>query len=197
MNQVTVRAGRQAVADHEVDVQASREGLAAEIEATDAARDKELPPLWKRWERAKEKHAQLQRELDDARQKLRAAEFDCQRASTSFSERIQTIRTALLQTADPQIDVFVGELRELYEKVRRAVEIRESYGSTNPITGTRELLRQSNSAEIDQALQAIRRAQAEAEALKSDGRADVSARLAELRARVRGEVSAFRPAGAF
>jgi hypothetical protein len=159
-----------------------RRVMVKELVAVHQCQETELPPLRKAAEAARAK-------LEKAEAARKRAGEDCARAHQAVSTRSHTLdrdvarlEHELRATADPAIEAFVEEMRELLDATRREPNFSSEWsapdwnGQQHPVS--------SNHANVHAYMDAIKGAATEAEALLLEADLDVPARLATIRAKV-------------
>jgi len=103
-------------------------------------------------------------------------------ASHAFSTEQLKLEQQLIETASPEIAIFLSDMRDEWEKCLKRFAFHNSVETVNAITGRKVDVTVNNRASVMARQEAIRDAQAAAEAMRLEpDQSTVSARLQELR----------------
>jgi len=115
-------------------------------------------------------------------QAAQQAQRDLSSASHVFSTEQQKLEQQLAETASPEIAIFISDMRDEWENCFKQFGFSTSTETVNHITGKKTDVTINNRASVMARQQAIRDAQAAAEAMRLEpDQSTVSARLQELR----------------
>jgi hypothetical protein len=107
---------------------------------------------------------------------------DLSSASHTFSTEQLRLEQQLIETASPEIAIFLSDMRDEWEKCLKQFAFHNSVETVNAITGRKADVNVNNKKSVMARQEAIRDAQAAAEAMRLEpDHSTVSARLQELR----------------
>jgi hypothetical protein len=110
------------------------------------------------------------------------AQRDLSSASHTHSTEFQKLEAQLIETASPEIAIFISDMRDEMEKSFKKFAFHNSVETVNVITGRKADVTINNRASVMARQETIRDAQAAAEAMRLEpDQSTVSARLQELR----------------
>ena len=149
-----------------------------------------LSELEGRWKRFRASDAEAEEVVRRARQALESAEIAREKlADTNRSEAlrieagIRRERGLLIDGADPSIEAFINELRELADETRRSEKHHARY--TKNAYGRRMVTAVTNNhASVERRVLAISEAMVAAEALQVQACSDVARALEEIRSSI-------------
>lgn len=119
------------------------------------------------------------REACNAAQRTQA---DLSSASAAHSNEHQKLENQLIETAAPEITLFLAEMNDEWEKCFKQFAFHNSTETVNQITGRKAVVNTNNKASVLARQTAIRDAQAAAEAMRLEpDQSTVSARLRLIR----------------
>jgi hypothetical protein len=98
------------------------------------------------------------------------------------STELQKLEAQLIETASPEIAIFISDMRDEWEKCFKRFAFHNSTETVNAITGSKADVNVNNKKSVVARQEAIRDAQTEAEAMRLEpDQSTVSARLQQLR----------------
>lgn len=173
---------RKAVAEKDTHVLAFRKTAAEKLAKIDAAAEISLPKLRAAREAAIAKATAAEIEWRKACDVAQQAQRDLSSASHMHSTELQKLEGQLIETASPEIAIFISDMRDEWEKSFKQFAFHNATETVNRITGKKADVTVNNRASVMARQTAIRDAQATAEAMRLDpDQSTVSARLQELR----------------
>jgi hypothetical protein len=164
------------------DVTAFRKTKADKLMASVAAATLALPKLRVKRETsiaaAREIEIKWRAACDPSQQDQR----DLSSASFTFSDEQQKLESQLIETASPEIAIFLSDMRDEWEKYFKQFAFHNSTETVNHITGKRAVTNTNNRASVMARQAAIRDAQAMAEAMRLEpDQSTVPSQLQQLR----------------
>jgi hypothetical protein len=173
---------RKAAAEKDTHVLAFRKTAAEKLAKIDAAAEISFPKLRAAREAAIARATAAEIEWHKACNVAQQAQRDLSSASHMHSTEFQKLEAQLIETASPEIAIFLSDMRDEYEKCFKQFAFRNSTETVNHITGKRAVTNTNNRASVMARQEAIRDAQADAEGIRLEpDQSTVSARLQELR----------------
>lgn len=174
--------GRKAAAERNSHVLAFRKTAAGKLTKLEA--DAEIAFPKRRAVVARDDAAALAAEVEwrrlcDVAQQSRR---DLSTASHTFSTEQLRLEQQLIETATPEIALFLSDMRDEWERCFKQFAFHNSVETVNAITGRKADVNVNNKKSVMARQEAIRDAQAAAEAMRLEpDQSTVSARLQELR----------------
>jgi hypothetical protein len=173
---------RKAAAEKDTHVLAFRKTAAEKLAKIDAAAEISFPKLRAAREAAIAKATAAEIEWHKACNVAQQAQRDLSSASHTHSTELQKLEAQLIETASPEIAIFLSDMRDEYEKCFKRFAFHNSTETVNVITGRKVAVNVNNKKSVMARQEAIRDAQAAAEAMRLEpDQSTVSARLQELR----------------
>jgi hypothetical protein len=173
---------RKATAEKDTHVLAFRKTAAEKLAKIDAAAEVSFPKLRAAREAAIAKATAAEIEWPKACDVAQQAQRDLSSASHTHSTELQKLETQLIETASPEIAIFLSDMRDEFEKCFKRFAFQNSTETVNAITGRKATVNSNNRASVMARQEAIRDAQAGAEAMRLEpDQSTVPARLQELR----------------
>ena len=173
---------RKAAAEKDTHVLAFRKTAAEKLAKIDAAAEVSFPKLRAAREAAIAKATAAEIEWHKACAIAQQAQRDLSSASHTHSTELQKLEGQLIETASPEIAIFLSDMRDEYEKTFKKFAFHNSSETVNVVTGRRAGVNVNNKKSVMARQEAIRDAQAAAEAMRLEpDQSTVSARLQELR----------------
>jgi hypothetical protein len=173
---------RKAVAEKDSHVLAFRKTAADKITKIEAAADVSFPKLRAAREAAIAKATAAEVEWRKACDVAQQAQRDLSSASHTFSTEQSKLEGQLIETASPEIAIFLSDMRDEWDKCFKQFAFHNSTETVNAITGRKADVNVNNKKSVLARQEAIRDAQAAAEAMRLEpDQSTVSARLQELR----------------
>ena len=173
---------RKAAAEKDSHVLAFRKTAADKLAKIDAAAEISFPKLRAAREAAITKATAAEIEWHKACNVAQQAQRDLNSASYMHSTELQKLEAQLIETAAPEIAIFLSDMRDEYEKCLKQFAFHNSTETVNQITGRKTTVTVNNKKSVLARQEAIRDAQAAAEAIRLEpDQSTVSARLQELR----------------
>jgi hypothetical protein len=173
---------RKAVAEKDTHVLAFRKTAAEKLAKIDAAAEVSFPKLRAAREATIAKATAAEIEWHKACNVAQQAQRDLSSASHTHSTELQKLEAQLIETASPEIAIFLSDMRDEYEKCFKQFAFHNSTETVNVITGRKVAVNANNKKSVMARQEAIRDAQAAAEAMRLEpDQSTVSARLQELR----------------
>jgi hypothetical protein len=173
---------RKAAAEKDSHVLAFRKTAADKLAKIDAAAEISFPKLRAAREAAIAKATAAETEWHKACHAAQNAQRDLSLASHAHSTEFQKLEAQLTETASPEIAIFLSDMRDELEKCLKRFAFHNSVETVNQITGRKEYVNVNNKKSVMARQEAIRDAQAAAEAMRLEpDQSATSARLQELR----------------
>ena len=175
--------GRKLIAEKDAKALAERQGHVAEIERIRAEQAEARPPLAKAIAASVRERAKAQAALAKTEAAEVAARGAIHNAAHRTGHAIHMHEIALRQTADPAIDDFIREMRDLGQEARKMrATTREGIAGYSPMSN-RPVMRTTHSSypSILARMEAVRAAIESAESLKVVAVSDVPAAIEEIR----------------
>jgi hypothetical protein len=159
-----------------------RKTLADKHAKNEAAAEVSFPKLRAARDRANDAARAAEIEWHKACNVAQQAQRDLSSASHTFSAEQLKLETQLIETASPEIALFLSDMRDEWEKCFKQFAFHNSTETVNAITGRKAAVNVNNKKSVLARQEAIRDAQAAAEAMRLEpDQSAVSARLQELR----------------
>src|ERR1700676_4515216 len=163
-------------------VLAFRKTTAEKLTKIEAAAEVSFPKLRAAREAAIEKANAAEIVWRKACDVAQQAQRDLSSASHAHSTEQLKLEAQLIETASPEIAVFLSDMRDEWEKCFKRFAFHNSVETVNAITGRTAAVNVNNKKSVMARQEAIRDAQAAAEAMRLEpDQSTVSARLQELR----------------
>lgn len=173
---------RKAVTEKDTHVLAFRKTAEEKLAKIDAAAEISFPKLRAAREAAIAKATAAEIEWHKACDVAQQAQRDLSSASHTHSTELQKLEAQLIETASPEIAIFISDMRDEFEKCFKRFAFHNSVETVNQITGRKAYVNVNNRKSVMARQEAIRDAQAAAEAMRLEpDQSAVSARLQELR----------------
>jgi hypothetical protein len=173
---------RKAAAEKDTHVLAFRKTAAEKLAKIDAAAEISFPKLRAAREATIAAARAAEIKWHEACAVAQQAQRDLSSASHTHSTEFQKLESQLIETASPEIAIFLSEMRDEFEKCFKRFAFSAGTEIENRITGKKTTVTVNNRASVMARQTAIRDAQAEAEKMRLDpDQSTVSARLQELR----------------
>jgi hypothetical protein len=173
---------RKAVTEKDSHVLAFRKTAADKLAKIDAAAEISFPKLRAAREAAIAKATAAEIEWRKACDVAQQAQRDLSSASHMHSTELQKLEAQLIETASPEIAIFLSDMRDEWEKCFKRFASHSSVETVNAVTGRKIDVTVNNGKSVMARQEAIRDAQAAAEAMRLEpDQSTVSARLQELR----------------
>jgi hypothetical protein len=173
---------RKAAAEKDTHVLAFRKTAAEKLAKIDAAAEISFPKLRAAREATIAKATAAEIEWRKACDVAQQAQRDLSSASHTHSTELQKLEGQLIETASPEIAIFLSDMRDQWEACLKKFAFHNSAETVNRITGKKTNVTVNNRASVMARQEAIRDAQAAAEAMRLEpDQSTVSARLQELR----------------
>jgi hypothetical protein len=173
---------RKAAAEKDTHVLAFRKTAAEKIAKLEAGADASFLKLRAAREAAIAKATAAELEWRKACDAAQQAQRDLSSASHKFSTEQLRLEAQLIETASPEIALFLSDMRDEWEKCFKQFAFHTSIETVNVITGRKADVTVNNKKSVMARQEAIRDAQAAAEAMRLEpDQSTVSARLQELR----------------
>jgi vacuolar-type H+-ATPase subunit E/Vma4 len=159
-----------------------RKTAAEKLAKIDAAAEISFPKLRAAREATIAKATAAEIEWRKACDVAQQAQRDLSSASHMHSTELQKLEAQLIETASPEIAIFISDMRDEMEKSYKRFAFHTSTETVSRITGKKDTVTINNRASVTARQTAIRDAQAAAEAMRLEpDQSTVSARLQELR----------------
>jgi hypothetical protein len=159
-----------------------RKTAAERLAKIDAAAEISFPKLRAAREAAIAKATAAEIEWHKACHVAQQAQRDLSSASYTQSNELQKLEAQLIETASPEIAIFLSDMRDEWEKCFKQFAFHTAAETVNRITGKKASVTVNNRASVMARQTAIRDAQAAAEAMRLEpDQSTVSAWLQELR----------------
>jgi len=163
-------------------VLAFRKTTAEKLTKIEAAAEVSFPKLRAAREAAIEKANAAEIVWRKACDVAQQAQRDLSSASHTHSTEQLKLESQLIETASPEIAIFLSDMRDEWEKCLKRFAFHNSVETVNRVTGKKADVTVNNRASVMARQEAIRDAQAAAEAMRLEpDQSTVSARLQELR----------------
>jgi hypothetical protein len=173
---------RKAAAEKDTHVLAFRKTAAEKLAKIDAAAEISFPKLRAAREATIAKATAAEIEWHKACNVAQQAQRDLSSASHTHSTELQKLEAQLIETASPEIAIFISDMRDEWEKCFKQFAFHNATETVNRITGKKVTINDNNKQSVMARQAAIRDAQAEAEAMRLEpDQSTISARLQELR----------------
>jgi hypothetical protein len=173
---------RKAVTEKDTHVLAFRQTAADKLAKIDAAAEISFPKLRAAREAAIMKARTAEIEWQKATHVAQQAQRDLSSASHMHSTEFQKLEAQLIETASPEIAIFLSDMREELEKCLKRFAFHNSVETVNAITGRKANVNLNNKQSVMARQEAIRDTQAVAEAMRLEpDQSTVGARLQDLR----------------
>jgi hypothetical protein len=173
---------RKAAAEKDTHVLAFRKTAAEKLTKIEAAAEVSFPKLRAAREVTIAKAHAAEIEWRKACDVAQQAQRDLSSASHTHSTEQQKLEAQLIETASPEIAIFLSDMRDEWEKCFKQFAFHSSTETENRITGKKSTITVNNRASVMARQEAIREAQAAAEAMRLEpDQSTVSARLQKLR----------------
>lgn len=169
-------------AEKDTHVLAFRKTAAEKLAKIDAAAEISFPKQRAAREAAIAKATAAEIEWRKACDVAQQAQRDLSSASHMHSTELQKLEGQLIETASPEIAIFLSDMRDEWENCLKQFAFHNSVETVNAITGRKANVNVSNKKSVMARQEAIRDAQAAAEAMRLEpDQSTVAARLQELR----------------
>jgi hypothetical protein len=173
---------RKAAAEKDTHVLAFRKTAAEKLAKIDAAAEISFPKLRAAREATIAAARAAEIEWHKACAIAQQAQRDLSSASHTHSTELQKLEAKLIETASPEIAIFLSDMRDQWEACLKKFAFHNSIETVNRITGKKADATINNRASVMARQEAIRDAQAAAESMRLEpDQSTVSARLQELR----------------
>ncbi len=174
--------GQELVKKRQGEIRESRLQAISKIETTRADQEKQMPKFNQAASDAWSKVLKARKSLEKAEANWAESQREKRAIAHGFETTIHQAETFLRNSADPAIDLFIRELRDLQEQIMaRDVTNIELPGKRNPVSLAREKDFHGNVEVVRKALAAIREGIRSAENLKSQDIEDLDAALNTIR----------------
>lgn len=171
-----------AAADKARHVLAFRKTAVAKLTKIEADAELTFPKLRTARERAIASARTAEIEWQKACAVAQQAQRELSSASHSHSTEQMKLEQQLIETASPEIALFLADMRDAWEDCFKKFSFHNHTATENVITGRKVTINSNNKASVMARQAAIRDAQAEAEAMRLEpDQSNVSARLQAIR----------------
>jgi vacuolar-type H+-ATPase subunit E/Vma4 len=159
-----------------------RKTAAEKLAKIDAAAEISFPKLRAAREATIAKATAAEIEWRKACDVAQQAQRDLSSASHTHSTELQKLESQLIETASPEIAIFLSDMRDEWEKCFKQFAFHNATETVNRITGKKVTINDNNKQSVMARQAAIRDAQAAAEAMRLEpDQSTISARLQEFR----------------
>jgi hypothetical protein len=173
---------RKAAAEKDTHILAFRKTAAEKLAKIDAAAEISFPKLRAAREATIAKATAAEIEWRKACDVAQQAQRDLSSASHTHSTELQKLESQLIETASPEIAIFISDMRDEWEKCLKRFAFHNSVETANVITGRKVDVTVNNKKSVMARQEAIRDAQTAAEGMRLEpDQSTVSARLQKLR----------------